>query len=287
MIAHSTEHKTNMYATTDGKARILLAEDDPINQQVTRSILEKSGYLVDVANNGREALDLLKEHDYALVLMDCMMPVLDGYDATIAIRNQASAVKNHDIPVIALTANAFKEDRDRCCVAGMNDFIAKPFEVEDVLAALGKWAPIGVMDVLHHATVTGGECAISEMAGDSTTMIFDRDDYVRRNMGNLDLSRKVAALFMATVPEYAGSIRSALADRDVTALCQSAHKLKGASANLSLPHLSDSARMIESFAAAGELEKATDMLTVLEQRLEQAIEMLESELMNPQERECP
>jgi len=276
-----------MSATTVDKTHILLAEDDPISQQVTRSILEKSGYRVDVANNGCEALDLLEKNDYVLVLMDCMMPVLNGYDATVAIRNQASAVKNHDIPVIALTANAFKEDRDRCCAAGMNDFISKPFEVEDVLVALGKWAPIGMPYVLPRVTVPGGESAMSDIVCNSTAMIFDREEFVQRNMGNLDLSRKVAALFITSAPEYAGSIRSALADRDTIALCQSAHKLKGASANLSLPSLSDSARMIESFTEAGELEKATEMLTVLEQRLAQAIERLETELMSPQGRECP
>jgi len=110
------------------KFRLLLAEDELTNQNVTKSILERSGYLVDVAGNGSEALQALAEQDYDLVLMDCMMPVMNGYEATKTIRDPASAVRNHDIPVIALTANAMKEDRDRCLESGMNDYLAKPID---------------------------------------------------------------------------------------------------------------------------------------------------------------
>lgn len=119
--------------------RLLLAEDEPTNQIFIRSILQKFGYQLDLAQNGREALDLLEKNDYTLVLMDCMMPVLDGYTATAAIRDPASAVRNHAIPVIALTANAMREDRDKCLAAGMDDYLAKPLEVPELLALLQKW----------------------------------------------------------------------------------------------------------------------------------------------------
>jgi signal transduction histidine kinase/ActR/RegA family two-component response regulator len=121
--------------------RILLAEDDPTNQLVTKSILVKYGYTVDVANNGCEALKLLGVHDYSLVLMDCMMPVMDGYEAITVIRDQASAVRNHAVPVIALTANALKENRNRCLAAGMNDFLSKPFTISQFSKMLQRWLP--------------------------------------------------------------------------------------------------------------------------------------------------
>jgi PAS domain S-box-containing protein len=121
--------------------RLLLAEDDAINQFVTKIILEKCGYQVDVANHGREALDLLEKNDYALVLMDCMMPVMNGFEATAVIRDRSSHVKNHVIPVIALTAYAFKEDRDKCAAAGMDDYLAKPFDINVLRAMLEKWVP--------------------------------------------------------------------------------------------------------------------------------------------------
>lgn len=119
--------------------RLLLAEDELTNQNVTKSILERSGYRVDVAGNGSEALKALAEQDYDLVLMDCMMPLMNGYEATAAIRNPASAVRNHTIPVIALTANAMKEDRDRCLESGMNDYLAKPIDFPKLLTMLEMW----------------------------------------------------------------------------------------------------------------------------------------------------
>ncbi|MBE0504294.1 MAG: response regulator [Desulfuromonadales bacterium] len=120
--------------------RVLVAEDDFTNQLMTKAIMEKFGYQVDVANNGAEALSLLEKTDYALVLMDCMMPILNGFEATAVIRDPTSAVRNHALPVIALTANAFKEDRARCLAAGMDDYLAKPIDVTNVLAMLEKWA---------------------------------------------------------------------------------------------------------------------------------------------------
>jgi len=121
--------------------RILLVEDDQTSQLVTKSILAKFGYLVDVANHGHEALELMEENDYDLVLMDCMMPELDGYDTTAAIRDPSSAVRNHSIPVIALTAKALREDRETCLAAGMDDYLSKPLDVAEFLEMLEKWVP--------------------------------------------------------------------------------------------------------------------------------------------------
>lgn len=97
---------------------------------------------MDLAQNGREALDLLEQNEYALVLMDCMMPVLDGYDATSVIRDPTSSVRQHGIPVIALTANAMREDRDKCLAVGMDDYLAKPLEVPELLAMLRRWCAV-------------------------------------------------------------------------------------------------------------------------------------------------
>ena len=119
--------------------RILLAEDNRINQKVAMKMLEKHGYRTDVASNGSEALEALAREDYDLVLMDCQMPVMDGYEATRMIRDVSSKVRNHDIPVIAITANALKGDRETCLAAGMNDYLAKPIELEELQAVIGKF----------------------------------------------------------------------------------------------------------------------------------------------------
>ena len=119
--------------------RILLTEDDPNAQKIVPKLLTSHGYLVDVAGNGKEALQALEKNDYALVLMDCMMPELSGYEVTTVIRDPASSVRRHDIPIIALTGNAMKQDRDRCIAAGMDDHLPKPLLLPDLLAKLEKW----------------------------------------------------------------------------------------------------------------------------------------------------
>jgi CheY-like chemotaxis protein len=118
---------------------VLLVEDEPTTQVFMRTVLAKFGYRVDLAVNGSEAVRALEDNDYALVLMDCMMPDMNGYEATAVIRDPASGVRNHAVPVIALTARAFKDDRDICRAAGMDDYLSKPVNVTDLLAVLEKW----------------------------------------------------------------------------------------------------------------------------------------------------
>jgi CheY-like chemotaxis protein len=124
--------------------RILLVEDNAINQVVAKKSLQKYGYDVTVVNNGQEALDALNRESFHLILMDCEMPVMDGYEATRRIRSSGAIYQN--IPIIAMTANAMAGDRDHCLKAGMNDFIAKPFVVQDVLSTIQK-----VMDIQRSA----------------------------------------------------------------------------------------------------------------------------------------
>jgi PAS domain S-box-containing protein len=119
--------------------RILLTEDDPNAQKIVPRLLKSYGYQVDVAGDGKAALQALETNDYALVLMDCMMPEMSGYEVTAVIRDPASAVRRHDIPVIALTGNAMKQDRDRCLASGMDDHLSKPLLLPDLLAMLDKW----------------------------------------------------------------------------------------------------------------------------------------------------
>ncbi|MDD2853021.1 MAG: PAS domain S-box protein [Desulfuromonadaceae bacterium] len=122
--------------------RILLTEDDPTARNILPRLLKNYGYQVDVAADGKAALLALEKVDYALVLMDCMMPELSGYEVTAVIRDPASAVRRHNIPVIALTGNAMKQDRDRCIAAGMDDHLSKPLLLPDLLAKLEKWLPV-------------------------------------------------------------------------------------------------------------------------------------------------
>ncbi len=113
------------------EVRILLVEDNHVNQKIALHFIEnKFGYNADVVNNGREALESLERLDYDLVVMDCQMPEMDGYEATRIIRDSKSSVRDHGIPIIAMTANAMKGDREKCLAVGMDDYIDKPINAE-------------------------------------------------------------------------------------------------------------------------------------------------------------
>jgi CheY-like chemotaxis protein len=121
------------------QARLLLAEDNAINQQVALGLLRQFGLQADAVANGEEALAALRQRPYDLVLMDVQMPVLDGLEATRCIRDPSSGVLDPQVPIIALTAHAMAGDRDRCLQAGMNDYLSKPLAAKAVKAALTRW----------------------------------------------------------------------------------------------------------------------------------------------------
>ncbi|MNG09148.1 Sensor histidine kinase RcsC [compost metagenome] len=120
------------------RGRVLLVEDNPVNQLVAKGMLVKLGCEVTVAAHGVEALDQLEQRVFDLVLMDCNMPVMDGYEASRQIRRSGSW---SDLPIVALTANAMPEERERCRAAGMNDYLSKPFRREELAAVLDQWVP--------------------------------------------------------------------------------------------------------------------------------------------------
>lgn len=138
---HEPEHPLATPAITleQGRARILLVEDNPVNQLVAKGMLAKLGCQVQLATQGAEALELLEQEEFDLVLMDCNMPVMDGYEASRRIRQSG---RWPDLPIVALTANAMPEERERCRAAGMNDYLAKPFRREELLALVDHWVPV-------------------------------------------------------------------------------------------------------------------------------------------------
>ena len=118
--------------------RVLLVEDNPVNQMVAKGMLAKLGYQVLVAAHGAEALEVLEQEPIDLILMDCNMPVMDGYEASRRIRSNGRWL---ELPIVALTANALSDERERCRAAGMNDYLAKPFRREELAVVLDTWLP--------------------------------------------------------------------------------------------------------------------------------------------------
>jgi signal transduction histidine kinase/ActR/RegA family two-component response regulator len=137
--ADSTDSPTASEGAPYARGRLLLVEDNVVNQRVAAHMLVRMGYEVDIAEDGREALERLGRCCYDLVLMDCQMPQMDGFEATRRIRDPGSGVLDPAVPVVAMTANAFAEDRERCLAAGMNDFLAKPVDRRMLESMLAKW----------------------------------------------------------------------------------------------------------------------------------------------------
>jgi CheY-like chemotaxis protein len=133
-----SKHSPGTHITS--KIRILLAEDNITNQKVALAILGKLGYSADAVADGKEAVRELEHIPYDIVLMDCQMPEMNGYEATGIIRSQNSNVMNHDVVIIAMTANATKSDREGCLKAGMNDYVSKPVVPSELAETLDKWA---------------------------------------------------------------------------------------------------------------------------------------------------
>jgi CheY-like chemotaxis protein len=126
--------------TSASRPRILVAEDNIVNQKVAVGQLDKLGYRVDVVTTGREAVEAVARVDYALVFMDCLMPDMDGFEATAWIR-KAESNRGQRLPIIAMTANAMPEDHQRCVAAGMDDYLSKPVKQADIIRMLQRWLP--------------------------------------------------------------------------------------------------------------------------------------------------
>jgi two-component system, sensor histidine kinase and response regulator len=217
--------------------RVLVAEDNAVNQLVVETMLAKRGFTVDIAGDGEEALAKLAVGDYAAVFMDCQMPKLDGYGATRRLR--ADGLR---LPVIAMTAHAMKGDRERCLEAGMDDYLSKPLRAEVLDEVLARWiAPAaGAVDALI----------------DEGRMRSFRDDYA-------DIADQLLDLFLSSTPPLIDELHAAVDAGDRDELRRAAHKLKGSCQNIGATFMADLCRMIET-AESGHRETVAELGAALQ-----------------------
>ncbi len=242
------------------KLKILLVEDNEINRMVALATLDKLGYMADSVNDGKQAIKALEKTRYHIVLMDCQMPEMDGYQATERIRNLQSGVIDHKVPVIALTAHATKNDRIRCLKAGMDDYMAKPFQPQVLADMLKKWLP------------KQSDCPQAENQPpslekkQSKEKILDWTGFLDRVMDDEILAKKIFNTFLIETPKRIAQIQKSIGSGDVLIAEREAHTLKGASANVGAVILQDIAHKIEISANDEDLTMAASFLPILEKQ---------------------
>jgi CheY-like chemotaxis protein len=246
--------------------KILLAEDNPINQEVALTILKKKGFHADVVNNGLEAINALQEIAYDLVIMDVQMPEMDGLKATRIIRDPSSTVLNHHLPILAMTANAMKGDQEECLKAGMNDYLSKPFEPDELVDKIVHWT----------ARVRGenngktGQNLSSATTLPSTKEKLDSDHkkparsteaetvpvaiqfelLCRRVMDDREMALELLRTAVTLLDNDLSGIEQAVQEQDRDQLKKQAHKLKGSAGNLSAEPLRRACEKIELAASS-------------------------------------
>ena len=246
---------------------LLVVEDNTVNQEVALGILEKLGYRADVVADGRSALSALAEKDYDLVLMDCQLPEMDGYEATRRIRQPDTAVRNHDIPIIATTAHALAGDREKCLDAGMNGYVSKPLRHEALEQAIEHWTG-GTLAPMAPA-------AAPEPTRSAPAVAFDGEDFVERLMGNEDLARRLVRGFVDDMPQQIARLAQAVNSLDSQTVRLVAHSIKGAAANVGGREMQEIAWKLEQTGSAADLTASATALPELAASFVRAKQLME------------
>ncbi|QYJ97628.1 response regulator [Shewanella alkalitolerans] len=238
------------------KPKVLLVEDNKVNQMVALGMLHQLGVQADVASNGREALALLSAlqgNPYQLILMDCLMPEMDGFQATAAIREGQGGSQFCALPIIALTANAMKGDREHCMRAGMDDYLTKPLVLSVLKECLYRWFSLSQQN---YEAALGHDPDVEALPTpvEAESQLFDRDSALALMSGDEALLDEVLQVFVEEMQDHRQAFIEGIAAADCTAIRSSVHAIKGAASNLSMTALVELARQLEADARRGDLQ---------------------------------
>ena len=231
------------------EGRVLVAEDNPVNREVVLAQLHMLGYAASAVENGADAVKAVESGDYDLVLMDCQMPVMDGFEATLHIRGS----DRPEIPIVAITADAMPADRDRCLKGGMNDYLAKPVELQRLAGMLAKWLPASPGPVVAPAPAEHAEEPRMACA-------FNKEALLGRLMGDRRLAGAIVSSFLADCPSQLSVLDRKVAAADSPGVRSQAHALKGGAATVAAEELSALAAALEQAGTAGEWERCAELL---------------------------
>jgi signal transduction histidine kinase/CheY-like chemotaxis protein len=244
--------------------RVLLVEDNRLNQEVATQFLRRTGLVVSVAENGRIALERLAEAQFDVVLMDCQMPVMDGYEATRLIRDQP---QYRALPIIAMTANALVGDRERSLEAGMNDHLTKPVNANALYQILLRWLDSGNPSAPAEVPVATAPSHGTEMAAADALPRLDVTTALDNMAGMQDLYLEAAEMFLVDAPLQFQALQSALAAQDLPTAYRVAHTLKGMAASLGVERLRSWSFQMEHACREGDQSRITTLTQPLEMEL--------------------
>ena len=240
------------------KYRVLLAEDNIVNQMVASKLLEKLGHHADAVSDGREALSALAQIPYDLVLMDCEMPELDGYETTRCIRDEGSTVRWHGIPIIAMTAHTDQEDRQKCLAAGMDGFISKPVDIQTLTATITRVMTNVKQPERRQASPPGPPAEI-----------FDLNDLMRRTDFDHELAVEMVQAFVPDAARRLMELENAWTKGDTASVVLTLHTLKGSAGNTGAIAMSGIARALEEELRSGDEENVRYRVASLRAALEE------------------
>jgi signal transduction histidine kinase/DNA-binding response OmpR family regulator/HPt (histidine-containing phosphotransfer) domain-containing protein len=251
--------------------RVLLAEDNPVNVEVARAMLESLGLQAQVAHNGREALEAVRATSFEAVLMDCQMPVMDGFAATTAIRRaEQEAGRPRILPIIAITANALQGDREACLAAGMDDYLSKPFTQAELAGVIGRWIALPLSSNVHHDEVV-------PVLPPEAREVIQRDVINARALDNIRalsrqggdaLVQKVIAAYVGDAPQHLRTLRQAVGGQDAPTIRHVAHSLKSASANVGADTLARLCKDLEQMGRSASVANAATLLADMEEEFQ-------------------
>ena len=266
--APSTEKRSSQkHALPRFKGRVLVAEDNEVNQEVALEILKRMGLDSDIAENGQEAVKALERQSYDLILMDIHMPKLDGLAATKKIK------KKYRLPIICMTAGVMTRDRKECRLAGMDDFVAKPVDPAELGRVLARWLPETAANEGFFCDASKNR-SIQADSPDKDILVFDKADLMTRLMNNRKLAVKVRDLMLEKGPGKITGISHALDQKDYSTAYQESHALKGMALNTACPALADVAGKMETAAKKADHTSLERLLPELEQQFQRLKNML-------------
>jgi PAS domain S-box-containing protein len=255
------------------RARALIAEDNVANQKVATRLLEKLGCRVDVAATGAEAVRMLRLLSYDIVFMDCQMPEMDGFEATREIRRQKGL--NRKVPIVAMTANAMAGDREECLAAGMDDYVAKPVEMENIIEMLTRWARLRV-----ESDAAGTPPPAAPAPPETKLSAVDAEAIGRlRELADGDSQaflKDLLGTYLSDTTKRLAALQKHAADGNDRELMRAAHAIKGSSLNVGANQLAEYCHQVEELAGAGKPGDAAKLIT----RIQQEFEKVQKELNN-------